>query len=61
MRGNIQKPMEPIAYRERDLRPMGGIEKGVEVLRTGKVYWAGSIAEALRRAEADGAKVGAKE
>lgn len=53
MRGNIQTPLEPVAYRERDLRPVGGIEKGVEVLRTGKVYWAGSIAEALRKAEAD--------
>ena len=40
------------------MRPVGGIEKGVEVIRTGKVYWAGSIAEALRKAEADGAKIG---
>lgn len=56
--GNIQMPLEPIAYRERDMRPVGGIEKGVEVIRTGKVYWAGSIAEALRKAEADGAKIG---
>lgn len=56
--GNTQTPLEPIAYRERDMRPLGGIEKGVEVIRTGKVYWAGSTAEALRKAEADGAKIG---
>ena len=56
--GNTQTPLEPIAYRERDLRPVGGIEKGVEVIRTGKVYWAGSTTEALRKAEADGAKIG---
>jgi len=56
--GNNQTPLEPIAYRERDLRPVGGIEKGVEVIHTGKVYWAGSIAEALRKAESDGAKIG---
>ena len=58
MGGNTQTPLEPIAFRERDLRPMGGVEKGVEVIRTGKVYWAGSIAEALLKAEADGAKIG---
>ena len=52
--GNTQTPLEPIAYRERDMRPVGGIEKGVEVIRTGKVYWAGSIADAIKLAEADG-------
>lgn len=56
--GIIPTPYEPVAYRERDLRPVGGVEKGVEIIRTGKVYWAGSVAEALRKAKADGANVG---
>lgn len=52
--GNTQTPVNPVAYRERDLRPAGGVEKGVEVIRTGQVYWAGSIAAAIELAEADG-------
>lgn len=52
--GNTQTPLNPIAYRERDLRPVGGVEKGVEVIRTGQVYWASSIADAIKLAEADG-------
>lgn len=52
--GNTQTPFNPVAYRERDLRPLGGVEKGVEVLRTGQVYWAASIADAVKLAEADG-------
>ena len=52
--GNIQTPLNPVAYRERDLRPAGGVEKGVEVISTGQVYWAGSIADAIKLAEADG-------
>lgn len=52
--GNTQAPLNPIAYRERDLRPVGGVEKGVEVIRTGQVYWASSIADAIKLAEKDG-------
>ena len=52
--GNTQTPLNPIAYRERDLRPVGGVEKGVEVIRTGQVYWASSTADAIKLAEADG-------
>lgn len=52
--GNTQTPLNPIAYRERDLRPTGVVEKGVEVLRTGQVYWAESWFAAVKLAEADG-------
>ena len=55
--GNTQTPVNPVAYRERDLRPTGGVEKGVEIIRTGQVYWiywASSFADAVRLAELDG-------
>ena len=52
--GNTQTPINPVAYRERDLRPVGGVEKGVEVISTGQVYWADSIAAAIKLAEDDG-------
>ena len=52
--GNTQTPLNPVAYRERDLRPTGEVQKGVEIIRTGQVYWASSFADAARQAEADG-------
>lgn len=52
--GNTQTPVNPVAYRERDLRPAGGVEKGVEVIRTGQIYWASSIAAAMQLAELAG-------
>lgn len=52
--GNTQTPLNPVAYRERDLRPLGRQEKGVEVISTGQVYWADSIAAAIKLAEDDG-------
>ena len=52
--GNTQTPVNPVAYRERDLRPTGEVQKGVEIIRTGQVYWASSFADAAKLAEADG-------
>ena len=52
--GNTQKPINPVAYRVRDLRPFEDTEFGVEILKTGQVYWASSIADAIKLAEADG-------
>ena len=52
--GNTQTPLNPIAFRQRDMRPVGGVEHGVEVISTGQVYWAGSIADAIKLAEDDG-------
>lgn len=52
--GPISTPPTPIAYRERDRRPVGHVEKGVEILRTGQVYWAATYAEAIKLAEANG-------
>ena len=52
--GNTQTPVNPVAYRVRDLRPNGDVQKGVEIIRTGQVYWADSIAAAIKLAEDDG-------
>lgn len=52
--GNTQTPVNPVAYLERDLRPAGRVENGVEIIRTGQIYWAGSIAAAIKLAELDG-------
>ena len=52
--GNTQTPLNPVAYLERDERPAGRLLKGVEIIKTGQRYWAGSIADAIQLAEADG-------
>lgn len=52
--GKIDTPIVPIAYRNRDLRPFGPLEVGVEIIPTGEVFWAETYAEALNAAEAAG-------
>lgn len=52
--GNTQKPLIPVAYRMRELQPFKDAEFGVEVISTGQVYWADSIAAAIKLAEDDG-------
>lgn len=56
--GNTQKPLIPVAYRVRELQPFKDTEFGVEILNTGQIYWASSIAEATKLAQADGHKLG---
>jgi hypothetical protein len=40
-----------IAYRERDTKPFGGVEKGIEILKTGTIFWGKTYAEAIKKAE----------
>lgn len=44
----------PVAFRERDTKPLGGVEKGVEIIEKGITFWGATLAEAFKKAEEAG-------